>query len=159
MEEFGVRFYKGNDDHFAALRQLFEAVKKDKDDESVRDESEWIDLIPIDIRPNFNWPTEVERSEWLNFSKDKPIAIPDVANQLSEKWDFYSIIDAFHNGDYDLLKCEKIAQSYEMHIHPYGYPYGGLGPLIALAEGFGFKIEGVNEYGKYLDRSELKTGG
>ncbi len=159
VEEFGVKFNSGSDVHFEALKRLFEAVKKDKDDESSRDESEWINFIPEELRPNFIWPTEVERSEWQDFSKDKPVAIPDVAHQLSEKWDFYSIIDAFHNGDYDLLKCERIAESYEMHIYPYGYPYGGIGPLIALAEGFGFQVVGVNEYGKYLDRSELKIGG
>ena len=159
MEEFGIRFKNGSEEDFSALRKLFEAIKKDKDDESPRNESEWLAFVPKEHRSNFIWPSEIERSDWLEFSKDKAVAIPDVTDQISQKWDFYCIVDAFHNGDYDLLKCEKKNDLYEMHIYPYGYPYGGIGPLIALAEGFGFRIEGVNEYGKYLNRSELKISG
>ncbi len=46
----------------------------------------------------------------------------------------------------------------EMRINPHAYPYGGLGPFIALAEAFGFTILGVNEYGKYQSREELLDG-
>lgn len=42
-----------------------------------------------------------------------------------------------------------------MRLNPYGYPHGGVGPLIALAEAFGFTVLGVNECGKYESRSEL----
>lgn len=159
MEEFGIRFNLGNEEHFEALQQLFEAIKKDKDNDSPRSEEEWIGFVPEELKSNFVWPDKDERDEWIEFSRNRPIAIPDVADQISAKWDFYCIVDAFHNGDYDLLQCNKVNNSYEMHIYPYGYPYGGLGPLIALAEGFGFQIVGVNEYGKYLDRDELKIGG
>ena len=37
----------------------------------------------------------------------------------------------------------------ELRIDPHAYPYGGVGPLIALAEAFGFTVLDVNEYGKY----------
>lgn len=159
MEEFGVKFSRGTESHFESLRRLFLAIKNDKDEGTVRPEAEWIGFIPNELKPNFIWPDAVERSEWLEYSKDKPIAISDVSNQLSVKWDFYCIVDAFHCGDYDLVKCEKIGDVYEMHIYPFGYPYGGIGPLIALVEGFGFQIEGVNEYGKFLSISELKASG
>jgi len=43
----------------------------------------------------------------------------------------------------------------EMHINPQAYPYGGVGPLIALAEAFGFTVLGVNECGQYESRGEL----
>jgi hypothetical protein len=43
-------------------------------------------------------------------------------------------------------------------IEPHAYPYGGIGPLIALAEAFGFTVLGVNEYGKYERRAQLLSG-
>lgn len=159
MEEFGIRFKSSNEAHFSALRRLFLAIKKDKDDGTSRSEKDWIAFVPKELRANFIWPNEAERAEWLYFSRDKPVSIPDETSLITEQWNFYCIVDAFHNGDYDLLRCEKVNDSYEMHIYPFGYPYGGIGPLIALAEGFGFKIEGVNVYGKYLDRSELNISG
>lgn len=33
----------------------------------------------------------------------------------------------------------------EAHIDAWSYPYGELGPLIALAEAYGFEVLGVNE--------------
>lgn len=47
----------------------------------------------------------------------------------------------------------------EMRIDPHAYPYGGVGPFIALAEAFGFRVLGVNEYGEYQSREELLGGG
>jgi hypothetical protein len=43
----------------------------------------------------------------------------------------------------------------EMQIDPSSYPYGGVGPFIALAEAFGFTVIGVNECGRYEPRDEL----
>src|SRR5260370_32378881 len=33
----------------------------------------------------------------------------------------------------------------ELRIDPHAYPYGGVGPLIALTEGFGFTVLGRSE--------------
>lgn len=155
MDEFGIRFGSGTEENFNTLRSLFLEIKNDKDNETERDESDWINFVPDSLKNNFDWPDELKRAEWLDFIKDKAIAIPDVSSQLSAKWDFYSIIDAFHSGEYDLMDCVKVNDSYEMHIYPFSYPYGGIGPLIALAEGFCFEIIGINEYGKYLKRDEI----
>jgi hypothetical protein len=155
MEEFGVRFNLGTAQRFTELKNLFDEIKRDKDAESFRNESEWYSYVPDDVRPSFIWPSVEDREAWVVYSKDRPIAIPDTSEQLSTKWDFFSVIDAFQNGDYRLTGCEKINDFYEMHIDPFGYPYGGLGPLIAIVEAFGFCVVGVNEYGKYLTRKEL----
>ena len=65
-------------------------------------------------------------------------------------------MDSIHSGDYTVLGLERLDDSIaELQIDPHGYPYGGVGPLMALVEGFGFTLLGVNEYGKYLTREEL----
>ena len=49
-----------------------------------------------------------------------------------------------------MISCERVSDSLgELRVDPHGYPYGGLNGLIALAEGFGFKVVGVNECGVY----------
>lgn len=84
------------------------------------------------------------------------VLIPEPAEQLSARWDFYSLVESIHSAEYTVLGLEPCGDSVaELQIDPHCYPYGGVGPLIALAEGFGFTIVGVNEYGKYLPRQEL----
>lgn len=82
------------------------------------EDSEWAVHIPDDIKPSFLWPSKGERDEWIEYSKNRPIAIPDPSRQLSTKWDFYSVIDGIEMAEYDLIRCEKIDDSYEMHIDP-----------------------------------------
>ena len=66
------------------------------------------------------------------------------------------MFEAIQESEYDLLSCEMVGGGVaEMHIKPHAYPYGGVGPLIALAEAFGFNVLGVNECGKYESRREL----
>lgn len=66
------------------------------------------------------------------------------------------MFEGVEHGEYDLLGCEMIQDGVaEMRIDPYAYPYGGLGPFIALAEAFGFEVLGVKESGRYESRDEL----
>jgi len=82
--------------------------------------------------------------------------IGEPSDQLGAIWDIYRVFESIEEGDYELLTCELVApETAEIHINPNGYPYGGIGPFIALAEAFGFRVLGVNEYGKYQSREEL----
>jgi hypothetical protein len=84
------------------------------------------------------------------------IAIPSPSQQLGTEWDFYRVLEAIEESEYDVLGCEMVDEGIgEMHINPAAYPYGGVGPLIALAEAFGFTVLGVNECGEYESRGKL----
>ena len=84
------------------------------------------------------------------------IAIPEPSQQLGAEWDFYRVFEAMEESEYDVLDCVLAEPGVgELRINPHAYPYGGVGPLIALAEAFGFTVLGVNEYGKYQPRNEL----
>jgi hypothetical protein len=159
MEAFGVRFAVNDPQRFNALRSLFTEVKRDKDAGQFRDTQEWVRLVPDEIKGRFGWPTPEERDHWLAVRDSTPIAIPSPAQQLDSEWDFYRVFEAIEESEYDLLACEKIRNEVaEMHIAPNAYPYGGVGPLIALIEAFGFTILGVNECGKYETREQLLGG-
>src|SRR6478672_4294499 len=118
MEAFGVRFAVNDSDRFEALRSLYAEVKA-----------------------RFSWPTPQERAHWLGIRNSVVIAIPDPSQQLGAEWDFYRVFEAIEESEYDVLDCVLAEPGVgELRINPHSYPYGGVGPLIALAEGYGFTI-------------------
>ncbi len=115
--------------------------------------------MPDDIKGSFSWPTPEERERWLAVRDSTPIAVPAPAQQLGAAWDFYRVFEAIEDSEYDVLGCEMVGVGIaELRIDPHAYPYGGVGPLIALAEAFGFTVLGVNECGNYESREELLGG-
>ena len=56
-------------------------------------------------------------------------------------WDFRSLIEAFRNGDYDLLGCQRASsETGRLAFEPFGWPYGGTGCMRALIEAFGHRV-------------------
>jgi hypothetical protein len=159
MKEFGVRFTVHDPNRFAVLQSLYAEVKRDKDAGQFRDPEEWVRMVPDEIKCRFSWPTQEQRRHWLGIRSSVVTAVPEPSEQLAAVWDFYRVFEAVDEGEYDVLGCELVGTGVgEMRINAHAYPYGGVGPLIALAEAFGFTILGVNEYGKYQTREELIDG-
>jgi hypothetical protein len=156
MEAFGVRFSTNNTRRFEQIRSLFLEVKRDKDVGVFRDPSEWANHVPDAVKGSFDWPTEEELEHWLSIRHTTVVMISNPSEQLGDKWNFFAVFGAIEDGDYDLLECVQTENlTAEMRIYPHGYPYGGVGPFIALVEAFGFTILGVNEYGKFESREQL----
>jgi hypothetical protein len=156
MEAFGVRFAVNDPQRFETLCSLYAEVRRDKDAGQFHDPAEWVRLVPDEIKGRFSWPTDEERLRWLAVRDSTIIAIPDPSRQLGAEWDFYRVFEAMEESEYDVLDCVLSEPGVgELRINPHAYPYGGVGPLIALAEAFGFTVLGVNEYGKYQPREEL----
>lgn len=154
MEAIGVRFAVHDRERFANLQTLFGALKNDKDAGAFRDPEAWKSLVPDDVKPKFTWPSEESRKAYL--AHRPPIIIGEPSDQLGAVWDFYRVFESVEEAEYELLACELVdSETAEMRINPSAYPYGGIGPFIALAEAYGFRILGVNEYGKYQSREEL----
>ena len=138
MSQF-VRFQVSDPDKFQALRRLFLEVRKDKEIDHFRTPDDWIDLIPTEVRARFYWPSAPERERWLSVRSTTPISVGMPDSYLGRRWNFYSVFEAFENGEYSLLECEMTDKTTaEMRIEAWAYPYGGVGCLIALAEAFGF---------------------
>lgn len=155
MNAFGIRFRVSDQNRFESLRQLFYKLKADKENDSF-DPQEWPALVPEEVKPNFDWPTDEDRQKWLSVRNSTVICYGDPADDLSTRWDFFRVFESIEEGEYSLISCELIEERVaEIHIDPEAYPYGGVDPMIALAEAFGFFLLGVNEYGKYQTREQL----
>ena len=112
--------------------------------------------MPDEVKGRFSWPTNEERRRWLVVRDSTVIAISEPSKQLGTEWDFYRVFEAIEESEYDVLGCELVGPEVgELRVDPHSSPYGGVGPLIALAEAFGFTVLGVNEYGKYQPREQL----
>jgi hypothetical protein len=127
-KEFGIRFKVGDKDRFESLRRLFYKVKVDKENDSL-DPQDWPDLVPAEVKPNFEWPTEEERQKWLSVRDTTIVVYGEAGDHLSAKWDFYRVFESLEEGEYSLVSCELTDEGIgEMHIDPEAYPYGGVGP-------------------------------
>ena len=159
MDDFGVRFSIDSPERFGRLRELFLAIKHDKEADCFRADESWPSFVPDSVKPRFHWPTAKERESWLEIRDTTPIAVSLPAEQLGTTWDFFRLIEGIQESEYSLLTCERTTDDAvaEIHIDPWGYPYGGLGPFIALVEAFGFVVLGVNECGRYESRSDLQA--
>jgi hypothetical protein len=156
MEHFGVRFAVVNRQRFEVLRALFGEVKNDKTAGTFRSADAWSALVPDDVKPRFVWLSDQERADWAAVRDSTVVVIPEPADQLGGVWIFDRVFEAIEESEYALLSCELVEDGIaEMRIDPHAYPYGGVGPFIALAEAFGFRVLGVNEYGEYESREEL----
>lgn len=154
VQHFGIRFATNNSARLATLQALVEELKKDKNAGLFRDPEAWKILVPDETKSNFEWPSAEERKAYLG--RMPPVIIEQPSTQLGARWDLYRVFESVAEGDYELLGLEIIDDATaEIRINPMGYPYGGLGPFIALAEAYGFQVIGVNEYGKYESREEL----
>ena len=154
MEQFGIKFAVTDQPRFADLAALFDRLRRDKAAGVEGTPTVWKALVPADVSAHFGIPNDDARQERI--ANRPPIIISEPSEQLGAAWDFYRVFESIEEGDYDLLACEMVAPNVaEMHINPHGYPYGGVGPFIALAEAYGFRVLGVNEYGKFQSREEL----
>jgi hypothetical protein len=155
MNAFGIRFTVRDPERFATLQTLFAAMKLDKESGAFRDTESWKALVPDDVRTKFAWPAATTHNSGR---ADQIVIIGEPADQLGVTWVFCRVFESVQEGEYALLACELVdATTAEIQIDPFAYPYGGLGPFIALAEAFGFHVVGVNEYGKYQTREELTS--
>jgi hypothetical protein len=156
MEAFGIRFAVADPQRFELLRVLYGEIKKDKDVGVFRNVKDWESLAPEEIKPRFIWITDRQRDEWAAVRNSRVTVVPEPADQLGGVWVFDRVFEAIEESEYDLLACELVSEGVaEIHINPHAYPYGGIGPFIALAEAFGFRVLGVNECGRYQPREEL----
>ena len=146
MSEF-VRFQYEKGEVFNALVNLFEVLKKIKND--LDTDFDWKalqELLPKHICINFDWPV----SDEPQFDPSRPIKISPPGTCLGGRWNFAAILELIEMGDYELRECKAIDRNHaEMSLEAFGYPYGGVNPLIALIEGFGFVVVGFNECGVY----------
>lgn len=142
MENCFFEFEVADDNAFERLQKFFYAIKAEKENEVLdADDSKWLDYFDADVLSKFWWPTSKELEEYVRLWSETPIEQRLTDPELETLWDFESMIDAFANGEYKLISCEKISEkAARLEFHPFSWPYGGSDVFKALIEYCGFKI-------------------
>jgi hypothetical protein len=138
---FFVEFEVADEDRFRRLVAVFDALRAAKVADEWRDDDYWLAFFDAEARSHFWWPTAAEQDDWNRrwFSTPVPQRFTDPS--LVTPWDFGSLIDAFRNGDYELLGCEQVSErAGRLFFDPHGWPYGGTGCMRALVEAFGHRV-------------------
>lgn len=160
MTQF-VRFRVDSLSRFESLQHVFAEIKAVKNldfteesDASNQQDVEYNidrmrDLLPEDVRSNFVWPDMNDLAEH-KVDSSRPIKFSPPGALRGAEWSLVRILDLIDTCEYSLDRCDLVDdQTGELHVETWAYAYGGLNALIALVEGFGFTVVGVDECGKY----------
>lgn len=145
MSEF-IEFSIPSQERFTSLRRVFTELKHDKDAETWRPSDELLDLFDAEALSHFYWPPDDVRRRRLEHLRSRPIAETSTEQTTGQTWDFDSLIDAFVNGEYNLLSCEMTDQSEaRLGFYALAYPYGGVGCMVGLIEAFDGIVTGIED--------------
>lgn len=137
-----VRFTVKDTSKFPKFKYVFDAIVTAKNSNNWRDDNYWLNLFDEDVLKKFWWPTQAEKDDWLkrwqNTPTEKRLKDPTLVNH---PWDFLSMIEAFQNGEYELLACEKVNEKEAQILFKiWSFPFGGTDSMKALIEAFGFSV-------------------
>lgn len=145
MSEF-IEFNISTPERFAALQRAFGILKHDKDADDWRSNDELLEFFDEESLSKFYWPPEDERRQRLEDLRTRPIAITPTDQTAGLEWDFDSLIDAFVNGEYNLISCEMCEDNKaRLCFYSLAYPYGGVGCMVALVEAFDGVVTGIDD--------------
>ncbi|WP_126226179.1 hypothetical protein [Burkholderia ambifaria] len=153
-----VEFESNGEKALQRLTEFFDLVKAAKDSDEPADESQLSAYLTDCERSYFSNLTAEEMAEWNEYWFSTPLPKRHSPEMLTPQWDFASMLDAFWNGDYDLIAIRPRATRHVLEFNPYGYPYGGTGSLVALVECFGHQVVGIGDgtgYEKYVPRTNI----
>ncbi|HHX4056253.1 MAG: hypothetical protein ACN6QT_22420 [Burkholderia contaminans] len=153
-----VEFESNGEKALQRLTKFFDLVKAAKDSDEPADESQLSAYLIEAERAYFPSLTAEEVAEWNEYWFSTPLPKRHSPEMPTPGWDFASMLDAFWNGDYDLIAIRLRATRHVLEFNPHGYPYGGIGSLVAMVECFGHQVVGVDDgtgYEKYVPRTNI----
>ncbi len=141
-----VEFEASDAAAYVRLEAVVDALASAKREDDFRDDAFWKGFFDAGALARFWWPTEAERADWLRRWQATPVSARATDPTLRTPWDFGSMIDAFRDGEYDLIGLRRVdANRARLEFEPHAYPYGGPGCMCALIEAFGFVVERIEE--------------
>jgi hypothetical protein len=141
VSDFFVEFEIVSEDGFGRLSAVFNALRHAKQSDRWQDDNYWLAFFDEDARSHFWWPSPEELKDWERRWFSTPVPDRFTDESLKTPWDFGSMIEAFRNGDYELVDCERITKKTgRLSFDPDGWPYGGTGCMRALVESFGHRV-------------------
>ena len=145
MSEY-VEFSISSPARFTALQRVFAELKRDKDADNWRSTEESMEVFDAEALSHFYWPPDDMRRQRLEELRTRPIIETATEQATGLTWDFDSLMEAFVNGEYNLLSCEMIDDhNARLNFDALAYPYGGVGCMVALIEAFGGVVTGIED--------------
>ena len=136
-----IEFAVNENARFEKLQTVFNALKLAKETDEWHDEPFWQALFDKESLATFWWPTEEEVKDWGRRWVSTPLPQRWEDPSLKHPWHFASLIDAFRNGEYDLLACQIVSPGIaQLQFLPLAYPYGGTGCMEQLITSFGHRV-------------------
>lgn len=142
-----VEFSVTDSARFDQLCAAYAALRHDKQSDSWRDDENWLEVFDDEALAQFWWPTLEERAAHVARWEAAPVSQRLHDPSLKPpSWGFLSMIEAFKNGEYDLLACRLLEDGHaRLEFDPHSYPYGGTGCFHMLIQAFGFRVTGEDD--------------
>lgn len=138
---FYVEFGYTEELQYESISYVIQALGDAKRTQDFRDEKYWLGFFDERAQSKFWWPTQEEASEWLERWDSTPPNSRAHDPSLRKPWHFASMIDAFRDGEYELVGCRKLEEGIaRIEYEPLAWPFGGTGCMCALVEAFGADV-------------------
>ena len=146
-----VEFSVESEAQLERLRAVVAALQSEKRGETRRSTAELEALFGPDTLEHFNRPGAAAREQRREELSTRVVIELPTEHSVSARWDFDSMIQAIKDGDYDLIGCDRLSDGrVQLRFFANGYPYGGVGALVALVEAFGFAVTGIEDGTGYV---------
>ena len=117
IDQLYVEFKVNDHERFTSLCRVFDALKHDKQKQlnaqheavtaqAFRDDDQWLSFFDERARSHFWWPSQQELDAHSAQLFATPLATHWSDPALKRPWMFFSMIDAFKNGEYELISCK-----------------------------------------------------
>lgn len=139
-----VEFAIASEEQLRQLEAVVAALRGAKRMESFPPEDYWLAFFDAKATSSFWQPTEAELKDWEQRWLATPVEQRWHDQSLETPWDFASMLEAFENGEYELLGCRRVSnETARLEFEPYSFPYGGTDCMTALIEAFGHQVTAV----------------
>lgn len=145
VENCYVEFRADDEARYSRLVAVVDALRADKQAGELTPGPKWRAYFDEQALSHFWWPTPAEAKEHSGrwFAIPVPERLTDPS--LETPWDFDSLIDAFANGEYELVGVRRNGEHARIEFSPDAFPYGGSGCMQRLIEAFGFTVLKIDD--------------
>jgi hypothetical protein len=157
MDYCYLEFLPKNTESLSRAIAFFGMVKAAKETDAVN-EQPLVDYLTDAERAYFWQLSPEEQQEWNDEWFSTPIALRHSPRMLTPQWHLESMLDAFWNGDYELVAIQADNGKHYLTFNPHSYPYGGTGCMVGFLECFGHQVVGIQDgtgYEPYTPKTEF----
>lgn len=147
MVESSVTFDLADPIRFAMLERAFNALRDAKGNHGINMDDQSLRSFFDEASLSHFWkPTPEELADWSDRWFNTPVEKRFTDPMLKTPWQFESTIDAFRNGDYNLLRIIRTSDvGAALQFQALAHPYRGTGCMHALINCFGGIVTGEFE--------------